>query len=321
MRAKKSKARKSGDAQRKAEPQKAEPRKAKQSRARREEASAERARGAVSSKAALSDAQDRRKSVRVRAAGLEKLAGAVCAEDKTFNAVLAILQDPDEPPELRSTALRTLQAASFSVVAFNPRRAEYLATLREMSSDAEPELRQSVLGILVRERDGYAQQLLLEGLQDPKAALVSPEKALQLLSYDVHTEAYPMARKIARKPPTPEAKREALRLLGADAGSVALFESVLRNKNEPAEFRRLSAAALQALKPAALQTHAREIVLDDDEDEEVKAASLTALSLFGAADEMGRDDELRAKTTDLKSSGSPELKRGAKAFLARYHRV
>ena len=75
----------------------------------------------------------------------------------------------------------------------------------------------SALGILMRDKDGFAQKKLLDGLKDPAKALVPPEKALQLLSYDVHADAYEVARDIVKKPPNDDAKREALRLLAADA--------------------------------------------------------------------------------------------------------
>ncbi|MCP3418595.1 hypothetical protein NLM16_31245 [Bradyrhizobium brasilense] len=52
----------------------------------------------------------------------------------------------------------------------------------------------------MREKNGYAQKTLLEGLKNPKA-LLPPEKALQLLSYDVHAEAYSAERDILKKPP------------------------------------------------------------------------------------------------------------------------
>ena len=130
-----------------------------------------------------------------------------------------MLKDTQSPQAVRLAALKALQSASFSVVKFTPCRPEYLAALRSLIDDPDPEVRQRVLGILAREQDGYTQQRLLEGLQQPEKALVSPEKALQLLSYDIHADAYPVAREIASKPPNPAAKREALRLLAADAAS------------------------------------------------------------------------------------------------------
>src|SRR6185369_9172484 len=161
--------------------------------------------------------------------------------DKDLQTMLKVLANKDEPIKVRLAALQSLQAASFSVIAFESCRGDYLATLRKVAEDPDPELRQRVLGLLARENDGFAEKKLLEGLRNPEKALLPPEKALQLLSYDVHAEAYPVARKIVKKPPNPEAKREALRLLGGDTGSTALFESVLRNKKEEPEFRRISA--------------------------------------------------------------------------------
>ncbi len=130
---------------------------------------------------------------------------------------------------------------------------DYIATLRKVADDPDPELRQRVLGILAREKDGFAQKKLLEGLKNPDKALVPPEKALQLLSYDVHAEAYSAARAIVSKPPNDDARREALRLLAADATSAPLFEKLLRDKNELREIRQISASALHALKPEKLQ--------------------------------------------------------------------
>jgi hypothetical protein len=278
------------------------------------------ARDSASYARALASASEKSSSVKSRVAELERLALGICDDDKVFRGVLALLGDTSEPPELRRAAVRALQAASFSVVAFNQRRTEYLAALRALAKDPDLEIRQSVLGILAREHDGFVQKLLLEGLENPNKALLPPEKALQLLSYDIHAEAYPLARKIVKNPPNAAAKREAMRLLGADPASASLFESVLRNKREAPEFRRLSASALQTLKPAALQTHAREIVLDDDEDEEVRATGLIALSQFGSAEGVGRDEELYEKTSKLKSAGSAAIKRSAKAFLQKYRR-
>lgn len=268
---------------------------------------------------ALATASSSAASVKTRRAEVEKLVSGVCESPKVFSGLLALLLDTSEPAELRRAALRSLQAASFSVVAFTAQRTEYIAALRSLVADPDLEIRQSVLGILARERDGHVQQLLLDGLEDADSALLSPEKALQLLGYDIHVEVYPLARKIVKSPPNPEAKREALRLLGADAASIPLFESILRNKRESTEVRRIAASALQTLKPEALQKQAREIVLDDDEDDELKATGLTALAQFGSAEGVGRDAQLRAKTDELTRSGSSATKRGAKAFLTKYH--
>src|SRR5690348_11464607 len=225
---------------------------------------------------------------------------AICDDKDKLEEVVKVLQDRSSPQAVRLAALRALQSASFSVVKFAPCRPDYLTALRSLMEDPDPEIRQRVLGILAREQDGYAQQRLLEGLQHPDKALVPPEKALQLLSYDIHADAYPVAREIVNNPPSPDAKREALRLLAGDASSVPTFESILQSKDEPVEMRRLSASALHALAPKKMQQYARDIVLDQNESDEMKTTSLTALTHFGNEEAVAQDDALQKTVDTLK---------------------
>ena len=215
--------------------------------------------------------------------------------------MLKVLRDRKEHIKVRLAALASLQAASFSVVAFESCRSDFTATLRAVMDDPDAELRQRVLGLLMREKDGAAQKRLIAGLENPAKALVPPEKALQLLGYDPHADAYRLARKIVEDPPNETAKREALRLLGADSSARPVFEKILRDKNEAPEHRRISASALQAIAPDALQKHAREIVLDSSESEDLQAASLTAIAQFGDTAKVGGDDELMKRVARLRT--------------------
>ncbi len=222
--------------------------------------------------------------------------------------------------EVRLAALQSLQAASFSVVAFEACRADYTAALRQVATDPDPEIRQRVLGLLARENDGFAQKKLLEGLKKPEKALVPPEKALQLLSYDVHAETYAVAREIVKNPPNPEAKQEALRLLTADATAGPVFEKILRDKEESPEIRQISAAALHALDPEKLQENAREILLDSSEQAQIQATSLTALAQFGDGEMVSKDEALLASVDRLSSEASTKVKQSARRFLSKYGR-
>src|SRR5688572_20117668 len=195
-----------------------------------------------SAKAAFAVATNEKKPAQERARAFVEAPLAVTESDENLQASLSVLRDQKQPIKVRLAALQSLQAASFSVIEFESAREDYFATLREVIDDPNEELRQRTLGILAREKDAYAQKRLLEGLQNPDEALVSPEKALQLLSYDVHAEAYPVARAIVEQPPNPEAKREALRLLSADASSAPMFEKLLRDKDEDRQIRQISAA-------------------------------------------------------------------------------
>jgi hypothetical protein len=272
-----------------------------------------------SARSALKLATNARKSVKERVATLAEVALAICEDPKSLQATLKVLRNRAKPVGVRLAALQALQAASFSVVAFESCRGDYIATLRQVAQAPDPELRQRVLGILAREKNGFAQKKLLEGLQNPEKALVPPEKALQLLSYDVHAEAYPVARAIVSKPPNPTAKREALRLLAADANAAPMFEKILRDKDEPSEIRQIAAAALEAIKPEKLKAYAREIVFDPSEDDEVRATCLTALTQFG--DATTADDEALLKRVErLSGTASTQIKRSARQFLGKYGR-
>lgn len=272
-----------------------------------------------STRAAMSVATSARRTVKERVAAMPRVSSAVCKSDKDLQAILNVLRDKNEPVEVRLAALQSLGAAAFSVISFESCRTDYIATLREVATDPEPELRQRVLGLLAREKDAFAQKKLLEGLKNPEKALVPPEKALQLLSYDVHAEAYSLARDIIAKPPNDDAKREALRLLAADATSAPLFEKVLRDKDEKRENRQIAASALQAINPEKLQANAREIVLDKSEHDDIQATSLTALTQFGDQAAIA-DDKVLLNSVDRLSAGKApsKYKKSARQFLSKY---
>jgi len=270
------------------------------------------------SRAAFAVATNEKKSTQERAKAFVEAPLATIRSEETMEASLDVLRDREQPIKVRLAALQSLQAASFSVIEFEPYREDYLATLREIVDDPDEELRQRVLGILSRENDGYTQKRLLEGLQDPGKALVAPEKALQLLSYDVHAEAYPVAREILDQPPNPEAKREALRLLAADANSAPIFEKLMRDKDEDREIRQISAAALQAVKPKRFQEQARELLLDDKEYDEMQATALTARTQLSDEKAVAKDEKLLKQVDKLGRGKSAKIKKPAKFFLRRY---
>ncbi len=277
-------------------------------------------RGAMrSTRAAMSVATSGRGAVTERVAALAEVPLAVCESDKHLQAVLGVVRNKEEPVEVRLAAMDTLAAAAFSVIKFESCRQDYIATLREVAQDPNPEIRESALGLLAGQKDGFAQKKLLEGLKDPEKALVPPEKALQLLSYDVHAEAYSVARDIVEKPPNADAKREALRLLAADATSAPLFEKLLRDKGELREIRQISASALHALNPGKLQTHARAMLLDTSEYDDIQATSLTALTQFGDDAAVAKDEPLLKSVSRFSvGKASPKYKQSARQFLSKY---
>ena len=268
----------------------------------------------------LSIAANAKKAPKERVAALSAAPLAVCESDKNLQSVLKVLRNTDEPVEVRLAAMDTLAAAAFSVVAFAPCRNDYIAALRDVSEDPDLKIRERALSLLSGEKDGYAQKKLLEGLKKPAKALVSAEKALQLLSYDVHAESYAVARDIVSKPPSDVAKREALRLLSADSASAPLFEKLLRDKNEQREVRQLSASALHALDPGKLQKHARAMVMDQTDYDDIRATSLSAIQQFGNQESVSNDTQLLKSVGRMRKATAPKYKKTAKQFLDKYKR-
>ncbi len=281
---------------------------------------APKAKGAVKtgSRGAFAIAKDPRRTVKQRVTALAAAPLAVCDSDARLQSTLKILRNTQEPMDVRLAALQTLQAASFAVVSFESCRADYIAALREVAQDPDPEMRQRVLGLLAREKDGFALKKLVDGLQHPEQALLPPEKALQLLGYDVHTEAYPAARAILKNPPNPAAKSGALRLLAADASSAPLFEKILRDKDELKENRQIAAAALHALHPEKLQEHAREMLMDPSEYDDIQATSLAALTNFGHASTISKDKTLMKRVERMTTGKRDKLKQSARYFLNKF---
>jgi hypothetical protein len=231
---------------------------------------------------------------------------------------LDVLRDAGQPVEARLEALQAIQAASFAVPDFDSIRPDYVAALRRAAGDPDPELRQRALGILAREHDGFAQDVLLEGLRQPDKALVPADKALQLLSYDAHAGAYPIAREIVKSSRDDSARREALRLLASDPRSGPVLEEVLADKSEPADIRRMSASALHALNPGRLQRWASRAVLDADEDSDIVATGLSALTQFGDAEAIGGDKQLRRRLNQLQEKAPAKLRQLARRVVKKY---
>lgn len=260
---------------------------------------------------------------KARVAALDELAWSIAEDRSRYRAVLAIATNPDEPPAVRNAALSAAHSVSFNAQRFPALRPDYLRALRQLGNDADPELRQRSLGMLMREGDAATEERLLSGLDDAANAQLPPAKALQLLSYQLHAGTYEAARRIAEEPGDAAARAAALRLLAADATSLPIFERVLADKSEPIELRRLAASALHQLAPGRLQQLARAITLDDDDDSDVRTSCLVALAHFGDSQEIEGDAELQAQVDRLGSQegrGAAPLKDAAKQFRGRYSR-
>jgi hypothetical protein len=205
-------------------------------------------------------------------------AGAV-GKPSLMQGFLKVLGDPEENDSVRLAALKALQVNSFSAIAFRRYQADYRDALRSAATDDDAALRSAAMEPLALAGDEYVQRLLVDGLENPDQALVPAQRALQLIGYDVHAEYYPVLRDIATtKAKRSPLRRSALRLLAADSESTDLFADIAADKSEDPAARSTSAIALQSLSPDQFQEVARDVVLDDDDDDKVRATIVNAIT-------------------------------------------
>src|SRR6185295_19069171 len=78
---------------------------------------------ARSARTAFAMATNSEKTPKQRIAAMSEVPLAVCENDENLQAVLNVLRNEAEPVPVRLAALQSLQAASFSVISFQPCRA------------------------------------------------------------------------------------------------------------------------------------------------------------------------------------------------------
>lgn len=267
---------------------------------------------------------DKTADSKVRYTAIKALAPAVGKREDLIDLMLEILRDKTELQFLRIEALSNLQQSTFSPVVFRPKRPGYLETLRVLVDDEDDELRRRVVELLALEKDSYVQERLVEGLNDSSAAIVEPEKAVQLLGLDVHAGNFPILRKIVSHPPNLAAKNEAVRVLAAYSDSREILSEILQDKTEAPEIRKTSAVALQSASPEQFIEQARQIVYDDDDDD-VRAACLNALEHSSDspdfAESFSDDSDFLEKVEQLKdTTASRDLEKVANRYLSKHKR-
>lgn len=261
----------------------------------------------------LAGVADTRTTTAARIAAIDTARLDAITRPEVVRALIAVLSDQADVPEVRRAAQGALEELSFAMGEFAPHDADFRSALRIAATDRDAQLAEGALEVLALGQDEYAQRLLVEGLEDPSKALVSRPRALQFLGYDLHTGLFPMLRRIAEERGDPHERVAALRILAADAGSAEVFERIVADRSEDVRVRTTSAIALHAMDPDAFAPTAHEIVLDPDDDDDLRAVCLTALTVVpeGARSEGG---DLADAVLSTPTPPSPELARAAEQY-------
>jgi len=198
----------------------------------------------------------KKSSAKTRAEELGRVTRAEGA-DAVPQAALERLVDPKESPIVRLAAIKLLQQQQiFSSVAAEWRPA-FVEALR--TAVRVPALRAAALEVLSLFKDRPTQELLLQGIRQPKRALVPVHEALRLLSTDIHAGVIDAARRLMKTAQTRKNKAavvQATRILSADPSSLGTLEEVLASDAYPMDARRVAATAISHLSPEKVQAAA-----------------------------------------------------------------
>lgn len=269
--------------------------------------------------AAVAVVRDSGADARLRSAALQLISLDIDENPELFGPLLELLRDGTAPTDVRIAVLRLMQQISFSAASFPAIRPDYLATLRSIIADPDAQLRQQAISILAQHKDEYVQRRLIEGLEGRSEPLVPVAQAIQYLGYDLHAEYFPLLRRIIENPPSRAVKEEAVRLLAADPDAADLLISILQDRSESPEVRRISAIALRVAAPDRFAEQARRIVFDDEDGEELRVASIVALTYVASPAAMGTDDELIERIERFRTeSASREMRQAVTSFRSRH---
>jgi HEAT repeat protein len=251
-------------------------------------------------------------------------------DEGAVEAVLELLSSRREPLELRQAALNVLKRLNFTSAIFRSRTARFTEILRAILAEDESPLREQAIEALSRFKDDYLQRRLVAGLEGKEEELVAPEKAIQLLGYDVHAGIFPLLREIVKDPPNAMAKNEAVRILAADSNSIDLIRETLLDKTEDRFVRQTSAGALSILSPGEFEEAARRIVFDDNDFDDIRATNVTLLEYSPAPGESGAlsaideaaglesvEADITAKIQELGNTASGDLKKASERFISK----
>jgi hypothetical protein len=221
-----------------------------------------------------SEPADRRTEV------LTRLGGQVVRSPDGVDTLLAIAADRADDPAVRRAAVGWLGVAAFEVARFTPYRTAYVDVLRSLIDDPVAELRDAAVTALAAEHDEVVQQALTDGLEGTGPLPVERGRAIELLAEDDHLDTLPWLRELYGSEEEGD-RATAVRFMGVHRAAEDDVARILRDRTETTAVRQQGAAALRALAPERFDALAKEIVLDPDDDPDVRADCLQSLRVAG----------------------------------------
>ena len=261
--------------------------------------------------------RDQKEDPDVKAAVILALTNYAAKNEWFLDQLIGILKDDDTPAPVKNAAISVLQANTFSSPLLASKKPAYKNALQTVvEKQGAGKLKRKAVEYLALDKDEYIQRKLIDGLENRDQEVVKPEVAIQLLSYDLHSDVYPTLKKIVANPPNLRAKKEALRNLSADPSSASLLQETLNNKKEDKEIRHVCAVGLQRLQPELLQNSLKGILTDKKENKELQVALLNTLNYTPDTQISDNDRHFQSNLESyIKKTSSKKLKNTYKMYI------
>ena len=240
---------------------------------------------------------DETQPLELRCAALGQMVRTGDDDTRPVELILSLLKEDRHPPQLRETAMHALKLALFISPAVRDYHGEMVQALRGLLDDTKVSggLRTEALEILAKEKDPHVQLRLMESLRARDGKLAPLEMIIQFLGYDIHTDAYPLLRKILENPPNSEAASASARLLSNDPGSTETLAKSFESSKLADNVRADCARALQSLDPSRFEILAKKVVTDVNQSDSLRTATATFLKRLAGPGSLSGDREFVQK--------------------------
>lgn len=261
--------------------------------------------------------------VAVRARAVQLIGSRAAVDHALLIRLLELAAQPDQPLELRRATMVELEAALFSWHAGHDGQDRVLPLLRRLAQDPDPQVRRPALRVLAAHGDDEALRLLEQGLRSPDAALLPPAEAVRLLGLVDPAAHYPVLRQILDRPPDPDTRIAAIRMLAGDAGSRDRITRILLDPAERLVPRQAALAALAAGDPQGFPPLVLPLVGDESAPRDLRLRAITTVELHRTTRDQAA---LRARRADpfdrrieqlAETSADAQVRAAATRYLTR----
>lgn len=223
---------------------------------------------------AIRTARDSDESARIRVLALTRIQPHLDKEAAFIEDLFSWLADPSTPAKLRRSVADVLNGVMFSSFTMHAKHTEYLTVLGDLLRDSDEDLRRLAFSTLIVYGDDKAEQLLLQGLESPEQALLSPVESIRILGLNLEGDAFPVLHQVLLNPPDDDSRLEAVRLLGSYKLSRNTILDIVDDSDESVGIRLAALQTLSANAPDQFASYTMKLVADEDAAESLRTYAI-----------------------------------------------